>query len=252
MNKTLFSLVLIFCVGITTAFAQNSETRTFESFEGITTSEGIRVTVRKGSENKATITATGIDLDRVNSEIRYGSLKFDIEGNNKGRIRVEVELTYSGSLKSLSAGSAGKIYVKDGLNEGNSIELNAGSAGYIEIAGGIKANELEVKASSAGKIEIDNATANESDLEASSAGKVTVLGGDVDELNVECSSSGHVYCEGMKANDVNAEASSGGGTKLQVKGSLRANASSGGWVKYKGTPTSTKVNKSSGGSVRSL
>jgi len=253
MNNLFFSIALIFCFGFTlSCTAQNSETRSLGNFEGIATSEGIKVTARAGSKNEARIKVSGIDIDRVNSNISYGMLKFSIEGNNRGRIEVEVELTYTGDLKELVASSAGRLIIEDEVGGNFDVEIKASSAGKVETEKGVKADELDLKVSSSGRIELGTVSAQSIDAEASSSGKIT-LSGSANDLDVEASSAGSIYGEGLKAKDVRASVSSGGGAKVYVDGGrLNANASSGGWLKYKGSPSNTNINKSSGGSVRAI
>ena len=53
--KNLAIISFLVAIFSTSAVAQQSETRTFESFEGITVVEGIEVVAKKGSKNEAKI-----------------------------------------------------------------------------------------------------------------------------------------------------------------------------------------------------
>ena len=252
MNRSLFSIGLVCTLFFTiSCVGQSSETRSFGSFDGIKVSEGIKVTVKKGSSNEAKITASGIDIDDVISKVEHGSLKFELEGNNHGRNNVEVELSFSGSLEELAASSAGRLTILDGVNFDNDLEIDASSSGKVTIETSIKIDELDVDASSAGKITIEEVKAENVDAQCSSSGKIE-LSGTADEVKVQASSGGKAYFANLKSNDVKAGVSSGGGAEVHVNGRLDVNASSGGWVKYKGSPSNKNINKSSGGSVRSL
>lgn len=251
MNKSLFSIGLIFSLFfVFTACAQQSETRSLSDFNGISTSEGIEVVARKGSKNEAKITAKGIDLDDVISEVRSGELRFELQGNNHRNVTVEVELTYTEELSELAASSGSTLEMKDDINA-DDLEVDASSAGRVEFHGKVKSSDLEIQATSAGKIEFGTVNAKQIDAKASSAGRIE-LSGTADEIELHVSSSGTIDGEELKAQDVDAEASSGGGVKIHVEGRLSASASSGGWIKYKGSPSNKNINKSSGGSVRSM
>ncbi|MGB0523322.1 MAG: GIN domain-containing protein [Flammeovirgaceae bacterium] len=252
MNKSILSvgLLLFLCLSCS-SLAQNTETRSLASFNGIKTSESIEVIAKKGNKNEARISASGVELDEVISKIDYGRLKFELDGRNHKNVKVRVELTYTGTLKSLAASSAGSLEIQDDLND-SGLDIECSSAGKIVVNGDIRNTKVYVHVSSAGKIQLHSVSTQELEAKASSAGHIEIKGGSADELEVDVSSSGSVSCENMKANDVNVEASSGGGAKVHVDGRLNANASSGGWVKYKGSPSNTNVNKSSGGRVRSM
>jgi hypothetical protein len=145
-----------------------------------------------------------------------------------GRYRnvdAKVYVTYV-TLDKLSASSAGSIY-SEGTIEARSLDVNASSAGSIEIT--IQATSAAVSSSSAGDIE---------------------LKGRVRNINLEASSAGEIDGYDLEADEVEALASSGGSVKINVQESLKAHASSGGSVRYRGNPDRSNTNSSSGGSVK--
>jgi hypothetical protein len=69
-------------------------------------------------------------------------------------------------------------------------------------------------------------------------------------FKAEASSGSSIDADQLKAQRVKADVSSGATIKCNVEEELIAEASSGGSVKYSGSPKMVDVDKSSGGSVR--
>ena len=86
-------------------------------------------------------------------------------------------------------------------------------------------------------------------VRASSAADV-ILSGKAKSIDADASSSGDIDAYNLPVNRASADASSAGGIKLNVSEDLRATASSGGSVRYRGNPLKTNTNASSGGSVK--
>ncbi len=69
-------------------------------------------------------------------------------------------------------------------------------------------------------------------------------------FKTDASSGSHIHASDVKALKVKADVSSGASIHVNAEEELIAEASSGGSVKYTGSPTNVDVDKSSGGSVR--
>ncbi|MDH5598990.1 MAG: DUF2807 domain-containing protein [Cyclobacteriaceae bacterium] len=203
--------------------AQESETRNVGKFNEVHVSEAIDVFIEKGGTEQVRVEVDGVDLDRVGTGVTDGRLKVEMLGNNRGG-RVKVYITYV-EIRELRASSAASIFSK--LISADKLELSASSAGLIDIT--VQAKELEVSVSSSGEVE---------------------LKGKSDFLHVNASSAGEVDAFDMEINRVSAHASSAGSIKINVLNEIEAKASSGGSIKYKGNPSRSNTNSSSGGSVR--
>ena len=224
MNKIL-SIVVALLVS-TSGFAQETQTRNIGQFTGVKVAEGIDVYLIKGDKESAKVEVYGTSIQNVITEVSGSYLKVHMrDGNYKGRIEAKVYVTYT-KLDKLSASSAGNIY-SQGVIKTSTLEVGSSSAGTIEIE--VDAGEVEISASSAGEIEIKG-TAKSLTADASSAGEI-----DAYDLEVE---------------SVVVEASSAGSIKVNVKDALSANASSGGSIRYRGNPSKSITNSSSGGSVK--
>lgn len=225
MKHFLPVLSLLILVSIT-VLGQNSETRSIGPFSGIKATEGIDVFIKKGSKESVRVEATGTSLDNIITEVSGSYLRVHMRnGNHGGRINAKVYVTYV-MVDKISASSAGSVFGEDAL-EADEIELGASSAGSIEIT--VRGQSVEASVSSAGQIEVQ---------------------GKAKRLEVDASSAGQIDAYDLESQQVIAEASGAGSIKITVVEDLRANASSGGSIRYHGNPTNSNTNSSSGGSVK--
>jgi DUF4097 and DUF4098 domain-containing protein YvlB len=216
-------LLMLFAVSVQ---AQESEERNVGSFTGIKVSEGIDVYLKKGDREGVRVEVSGTRLDNVLTEVSGSYLKVHLRsGNIRGKVNIRVYVTYS-KLEKLYASSAGNIFSDGGLRT-EDLVLQCSSAGNIEIE--VDARNIEASASSAGQIELRGRTKS-FEADASSAGQINAYELDSDAANVSASSAGQI--------------------RLSVESSLRADASSGGSIRFRGNPSRSITNSSSGGSVK--
>lgn len=229
----------------TLVFAQKEETRSLSSFEYISAHEGVDVYFKAGSKEEARIKASGVDLDEVLTEVSGGKLKIHLEGNNHRNVDVTVWVTYK-SLKGVSASSAADIKGENKVTCNCEFKISASSAGdvYVEV----KADDLDVSASSAGDVDAKVEIAGDIDASVSSAGGIEISG-TARSLDATASSSGDFEGFDLTVDEADVSASSGGSIEITVKEQMDARASSGGDVRYRGNPR-MDVSTSSGGSVK--
>lgn len=222
MKKILLAFIagLVCIVG----FGQQSEVRTPGSFSGIKAGEAVDVYLKKGDKESVKVETTG-STSNVLTEISGTYLKIHMSDGRFKNQSVKVYVTYV-KLDRIHASSAANVF-SEGSISASSLELSASSAASIEIA--IDAGSVGVEASSAGDIVLEG-KAKSMELEVSSAGEI-------DAYNLECEV-------------VSANASSAGTAKVFVSKELEARGSSGGSIRYRGNPTRTNTDSSSGGSVR--
>jgi len=211
---------------------QESETRNLEGFEGISVSAGIQAELVKGNTNKIEISAKGIELEKVTTEIKRDVLKIGIDekwwkniGGKKNKRDVEVVITYSSTLSSISS-SSGSSTTADHTILSKYLELDVSSGAYMDL-----------------EIDVD-----ETDIDLSSGSRM-ILAGNAGEVAVDMSSGANLDAYKLTGQNVSVDGSSGSNAKVTATSSLTADVSSGANVKYKGDP-SLNVDKSSGGSVQ--
>jgi hypothetical protein len=228
MKRILFLLALLALLAPLWGWSQKSETRSVGSFSGIKTGQAIDVYLKKGEKESVKVEVTGDYLDRVITEVSGSNLRIHIRDNNSffsSSINVKVYVTYV-ALSRIYASQAANVF-SDGV---------------------IKAEKLDIQASSAADIEL-KIEAGEVNVQASSAADVT-LEGTAKRLVVSAVQAGEVDAYACPVEIAEASASSGGGIKMSVSQSLDAKASSGGSVRYRGNPARTNTSSSSGGSVK--
>lgn len=223
MNKILVSIIIL--LSSPADIEQLTEERKLDSFNEVKVGQAINVFLHKFSEEKVVIETKNIDPGQVETNVENGRLKISLSGNRYRNIDVRVDVYYR-SLNDISASSASSI-TSEGVIRGNDFEINVSSAASIRVE--LDVNKLEIDASSSGDSKIS---------------------GRVHEVGIDASSAGVVDAYDLMAEIADVSVSSAGSVKVNVTKSLKANASSGGSIRYKGSPTRTNTNSSSGGSVK--
>ena len=218
----LFLFVLIACG----ASAQESETRQLGQFTGIRVGEAIDLYIKKGDKESAKVEVENVRLSDVLTEVSGSYLRIHMRQNNySGHRKVKVYVTYV-SIEKINASSASSVF-SESVVKTKSLDITAASAANIELQ--VEAENVTVDVASAGDIRLEGKAKN-CTIEASSAGTV-------DAYDFECEK-------------VDANVSSAGSARVNVTKSLDAQASSGGSIRYRGNPTNTNTDSSSGGSVK--
>ncbi|MCK6617462.1 MAG: DUF2807 domain-containing protein [Cyclobacteriaceae bacterium] len=220
-------LVVILLISSLAAVAQTSQNRVVGSFTGIKVAEGIDVYLKKGDRPAVRLEVSGTDPENVITESVGGYLKIHMASGSYRSRTVKVYVTYV-ELEKISASSAANIF-SEGTVKARNLSISASSAASVDLP--VEAESLTISASSAADVEL--------------RGKAT-------RLSVDVSSSGEVDAFDLEAESVSVQASSAGSAKVYVTAELNAQASSAGSVRYKGNPSRSNTNASSGGSVKKI
>ena len=225
------ALVLLGCLLSLSAFGQQSEVksevRNVGSFKGVKSAEAVDVYLKKGDKESLKVEVSGTTLSDVLTEISGSYLKIHMRDDDHfGKKRdVKVYVTYV-ELDKITASSASNVF-SDGAIKCGSMEIHASSAANIEIS--LDATDVRVHVSSAGDV---------------------ILAGKAKTIETEASSAGEIDAYNLMVDTAESSVSSAGSVKLNVSQELNAHASSGGSIRYRGNPTKTNTNSSSGGSVK--
>lgn len=220
-----FLILVALSLILLTGFGQESQVRSVGSFTGVKVGEAIDVYLKKGDKESVRVEVSGTSASNVLTEVSGSYLKIHMKDGRYRNRNVKVYVTYV-SIEKIRASSAANVF-SEGTIKSNSMEISASSAATIEIS-------------------IDAGFAS---IEASSAGDV-VLEGKAKTLEIDVSSAGEVDAYSLESESVKASASSAGSAKISVSKELSAQASSGGSIRYRGSPAKTNTNSSSGGSVK--
>ena len=125
--------------------------------------------------------------------------------------------------------------------------VTAEDASSIKTQGTLTCEDLKLLAEGASRMSM-NVNAEAVTASANGASKIE-LSGNTNRLDVSANGASKVYTEKMSANIVEAEVSGASKVKVNATDSLKADASSMGKIRYKGTPFVQKT-ISSGGSIK--
>ncbi|MFY0627310.1 MAG: DUF2807 domain-containing protein [Reichenbachiella sp.] len=222
--KKLISIIGITLATIIVVTAQNKETRALGSFDEIKVGQSIRLTIIPGEKNEAIVETTGVDVERVETEISGDLLKIGMARGSYNSTTVNVTLTF----KELS-----------GVKVSSSARLNG--------KGVIKADDFYADVSSSGRASLE-VSVNKLKVEVSSSGRLE-LSGTANTQVVDVSSSGRYSAFGVQSDGVKADVSSSGRVEVSVAKEIYADASSSGRISYRGNPEKVIADTSSSGKV---
>lgn len=225
MKKLIYSIfVLSICV-----LGLNAQSKNLEDFSYLSTNGDVKVTLRKGNPRAEYRIING-NADGLTIEIRGSELVVKTESNykfwKKDRTKAEVTVYY---------------------NHLSGIDCSAGSRVIADET--IAAERFEVESSSGSSCTVP-VEAGDLKADVSSGGKIT-LSGKSQSAAFDASSGGNIEADELITSVSDAEVSSGASIDLFVTKELKANASSGGSIRYRGSPTRTDLNSSVAGSIKS-
>ena len=233
MKTFVFSAAVLTLLALVPAAAQTApETRTVASFHAVEVSNGIELQLASGTAQHVDATADDAEqLARLKTEVSDGVLKITFERklNETWTMAKTRHLRVHVTATALTA-------------------LHASSGSTVEVTGAFTTDKLDVSVSSGATLRGSFAS---TDLHAQvSSGGVATVAGKAQRLDVGASSGGVFKGSELLARACDASASSGGTVDVAVQETLTAKASSGGDVRYSGSPKDVTRHTSSGGSVK--
>jgi len=236
MKNLKYYMVAILCLAITTGmdgqirrtvYGNNhvvKKEREAGKFTGLKVGSGIDVYLKQADNESIVVEADENLHEYIITEISNGMLNIYTEANIREAERKVVYVTMK-DIISLSTSSAGDIIGETSIRAEN-LELSASSAGNIKLE--VYAKEVKTRISSSGDI---------------------TLTGESDILNANLSSAGDLNAFGLEVREADISASSAGDADISVAERLRARASSAGDINYRGNPKYLDAQSSSAGSV---
>ncbi len=213
MTYRIFSIALAFFMATLSVVAQKTETRTLGSFESISISGGYDiVTLQAGDAERVDITATGVDLEKIETKIKDKNLSIGMKkGYNSwnDRAKINIVVTY----KSINA-----IH-------------NSGSTD-VETRNVIKADEFRYHSSGSGDLKAEFDVAKLS-IHISGSGDMS-LKGQATYQDYGISGSGDIDAGQLVGEKAAVSISGSGDVDLNVSGNVRTSVSGSGDVNNKG------------------
>ena len=209
MLKFLFSIFLVSATLI--AFGQGKEERDVSSFTGVSLGISGDLYITQGSPQKVMVQAEN-NMDEIETVVKDGVLRIKTDNWNSKIKGAKIWVTML-EVESLNVSGSGDIVAETPIN----------------------ADELELKVSGSGTIDISELKGDEIGAAISGSGDIK-LAGSADEMELRISGSGSVYADGLKVSECGIKISGSGSCKIDVTGELDASISGSGRVTYYGNP----------------
>ncbi len=209
MLKSFFSIILVSATLI--AFGQGKEERDVSSFTGVSLGISGDLYLTQGSPQKVVVQAEN-NLDEIETEVRDGVLRIKTDNWNSKIKGARIWITMP-EVEALNVSGSGDIMAETPIN----------------------ADELELKVSGSGTIDVPELKADEIGAAISGSGDMK-LAGTADEMELRISGSGSVYAGGLKVDECGIKISGSGSCKIDVTGELDASISGSGKVTYYSNP----------------
>ncbi|AFL83979.1 Protein of unknown function (DUF2807) [Belliella baltica DSM 15883] len=222
------SALFIFLISFVAIAAQaqtNKETRDLRDFSSIKVSNSIEAELVKGDKNSISIVASGIELDKIETNVSEDILDVKLGRGNFRSSSVKVTITYI-DIDEIQASTSAKVFANNELS-GTNVYLYSNANAYIEVA--VEAENLFIEASTNSKIAIKG-NANNLDLKA-------YTNADIDGKNLRV---------------INAEilANTAAKGEFQVKESIVGSAATAAKITYVGNPILIDIKTNTGGDIK--
>lgn len=203
------------------------ETRTVAPFEAVEAGGRFHVVLTQGPAGPLRLEGEDNILPRIRTEVRNGTLKLHSR-DKLGRIEPIVVYASSPTLTRAELSGAGKL----------------------RTTGTLTGRELRLAISGAGSIDAD-LTVDRLDVAISGAGEAR-LRGSARAFSFSASGAGECEARELRCEDVDVTISGAGSATVHASGTLKADISGAGSVRYAGQPAVVEQDVSGAGSVRAL
>ena len=197
-----------------------------EDFDRIRVGQGIRVYISQDSKTSVVVQADENLHDLIETEVSGGVLKIS-------------------STRNIRRAKAKKVYITTATING--IKATSGSDVITENAINAETFDISTSSGAFAKVEVHAETVNSS----SSSGADLKITGSANYHSSNASSGSSIKAYGLESKNVSVKVSSGANIDVYASESIKAKASSGGDIDYKGSPKSIDRKRSSGGSISS-
>lgn len=229
----------------------NGESRSVGEFSGVQVSTGVIVNFKQENPSSVKVIADADKLQYIVTKVDNGVLKVYIDNKGQRNLKfknISVNVS-SPRIDNIKTSSGAVFNIINNINENRvSVDLSSGSVvnGNFNIS-----DNAKVEVSSGAVI---NSTINSKQVSIkASSGAVANLNGNVNTGSIDVSSGAVCNAGKFQFNELEAEATSGAAVTSHVVNRLKATASSGGTIKYKGEPQiDSNISKTSGGSLKQI
>ena len=221
-HKSALSVVILFSVSVLSGFGQIKQDRDVPDFNEVALSIHGDLYITQGNTRKVEIEASEKTLELIKTEVNNGVLHIKFEKWN--------------------VSSTGPITIW--ITAPNYSGLYLSGSGKITAEEGIESDEMVLKISGSGKINLNELKAEEVEASISGSGDM-ILKGSAKEMGISISGSGDILGDSFTVGEGSIRISGSGGCKIDVTDELEVRISGSGSVYYTGNP---KIDASISGS----
>jgi hypothetical protein len=207
------------------SYGQTSEeTRKLAAFNGIKIANGIEAEFEKGDRHEIHIIASGLGLDKVETNVSNRQLEIKLARGNFRSTSVKVRVTYV-DIDQIDASSSSRVFVKDVISA-KTVKINASTSSYVEAK--VNCANLHLDAASNAKIFIN---------------------GTAENLNLRAVTSAEINGKDLEVDSADIVANTAAKAEIRVKNSIKGSAATAAKVYYIGNPNIIDVKTSTAGTI---
>lgn len=194
----------------------------------------------------------------VNQISVSGNIEAVIHQGDRASVNVEADSNLQEHIKVEAKGDELKVYTDVNIGDAaakrviitlpNIKKIEAQEGSTVTTKDGIRSDKIEVSAVGGSHLMASLVTPS-AKCEANSGGSLELAGG-IQNLQADASSGASIDATKVKSVNAKCDASSGASIAINEVSALKADASSGAHITYKGNPAKLEKNASSGGSVK--
>lgn len=225
-TKTNLLAIILFLMSGVFALAQTQkDTRNLGNFDAVKVSNSIKVELVRGEENKAEVSASGIDVGNVETSIVGGTLEVRLARGNFKNFNVRVLVTYM-DIQGIESLTSSHVVAKDKI-VAESAYLFAATSGFIDAE--VEATELSVEAATSSRI---------------------VVRGEVEQVEAKAFTSAEIDGTRLEVGDATVQANTAATIRLHVTDAITGSAATAAKIFYGGDPGTIDVKTGTGGTVQ--
>lgn len=264
-------MTLAACLIAAAAFAQTKETRKVAAFTGINMHIPGKVYLTQGSPEKVELEGEKDILAKIETNVSGGTLKIEQASQwhnmHWGDHEIIAYITVE-NIHDINLSGSGELIGQTKITS-NDLDLKVSGSGSIQVDVNVThslavnlsgSGKLDLKGncktfgshvSGSGKIKLDASISDEAEFEISGSGRIEASGA-AHSVKASISGSGKVLGANLETTSCEINLSGSGDVEINVKDSLDARISGSGTVSYKGNPSHVNSNASGSGKLRKL
>lgn len=229
----------------------NGENRNVGEFSGIQVSTGVNLVFKQENTTSVKVIADADKLQYIITRVEGGILKVYVDNKGQKNLKFKnLSVNVSSPRMDNIKASSGALFTAISPVRENNMSIDASSGAMVKGMFDVS-NNARVEASSGTSIKVEVNAKNV--MVKGSSGSDTNIEGRAGSAAFDISSGALCKGENFSADHVEAESTSGGSLSINASRTLKAKASSGGMIRYRGNPEITAdISKMSGGTLKPI